>query len=1170
GTRQGKFDCSPLVLAVMLTLAVIPLAPTPARAEPLFFHLTTADGLSHNIVYTILQDRQGFLWFGTQDGLNRYDGYTFTVFRHRRSDPASLVNNTVNVLYEDRAGTLWVGTVGGLDSFSGVGERFHHHTALPPESIGALYEDADGILWVGTLGSGLFRYDPATGQARQYRHDPADPTSLSDNDVLSLYADRAGTLWVGTLHGGLNAFDRAGGHFTRYTHDAANPHSLSDGEVTVIYEDHAGDLWVGTGIAHEDAVGGLDRLEQADGRFIHYRYNPQDPQSLSHNHVQALYEDRSGALWIGTEEGLNLFDRAGGHFLRVVHDPLDGYSLGHNDITAIYEDRSGNLWFGTKGGGIDRYARAKERFRRYGHDSRDPNSLGASAVGAIAQDPAGILWLGLYGGGLDRLDRATGHITHYRHDPHDPHSLGHDHVTALSIDHQGVLWIGTSAGLDRFDAPTGRFVHYVHDPTDPHTLGAGSVKVILEDHAHDLWIGTEEPGTLSRLERASGAFVRYDAVSTFGVRAIIEDHHGDLWLGTYNGLVHFDRRRGTFIQYRHDDADPHSLSNDFVWAVAEDHDGILWVGTHGGLNRFDPTTEQFTAYTVEDGLPNDAIASLLIDEQGQLWLGTMGGGLSRFTPQTGVFRNYDIGDGLQGAHFFIGAAHRGRSGEMFFGGLDGFNAFYPAQVRDNPYVPPIVLTAFRKFDQVVDLGVPLADVKEVTLSYRDNFFAFEFAALDYTDPARNRYAYQLEGFDREWIACGARRYASYTNLPPGQYTFRVKGSNNDGVWNEEGLSVAVRITPPFWQTGWFRGLAAAVVLGIGLSIYRVRARNIAALREREERFRTLFESAPLCVFEVDLAPTPPRILRANPQAARAYGWLAEEWASVSLEQIFPAGARPDLERMTERLRAGETVHLESTHCRRDGGEFPVRMSAAPERAPGRKLAIVVVEDITAEKAWRSEEEAIAEERRRIAREIHDGLAQDLVSLRMKARLWHQLVDEAPQQMHAEIDALRDLLSNNIREVRRAIFALRPVALDELGFYPALRQFVTELGEQNQLRIDLSVVGPPERLPSTLEPVLFRIIQEALNNVVRHARAGTAEVELRLDEPDVVCLCVRDDGVGFDPSTVEQAALRGHLGLKQMRERVARLRGTLTLHSAPGRGTEICVVLPVEENLRRKT
>jgi PAS domain S-box-containing protein len=398
-------------------------------------------------------------------------------------------------------------------------------------------------------------------------------------------------------------------------------------------------------------------------------------------------------------------------------------------------------------------------------------------------------------------------------------------------------------------------------------------------------------------------------------------------------------------------------------------------------------------------------------------------------------------------------------------------------------------------------------------------------------------------------------------VPPGTYTFRVKGTNNDGLWNETGREIGITITPPFWEIWWFRILAVVIVAGVVGVVVRNRLRNIAILRESEERFRTLFENAPLCVFELDMTHSPARIIRANQESERTYGWLAVEFAAASLDKIFPDAARSVRQRLMDSLNAGEMVTIESTGLRRDGTEFPTRLSGTG-LAMGH--AILVVEDITVEKERRSEEEAIAEERRRIAREIHDGLAQDLAGLRFRVGLWHDLVNDDPAQMHAELDGLRDLLSRNIREVRRSIFALRPVALDELGFYPALHEFITEFGEQNQVHTDLRIEGPPERLPAFLEPVLFRIVQESLNNISKHAQARMAWIVLDLAAPAVVSLSVRDDGVGFDPAHQEQFAQHGHLGLKQMRERVERRKGTFEIHSQPGQGTEIRAVLPLGE------
>jgi len=1178
GRRGAKHRRVWLILFILIFLISLhpPILLQAQTPTPRFTRLTSEQGLSSNVVRCILQDSQGFMWFGTQDGLNRYDGYTFTVYRHLRSDPASLSNNTITALYQDYSGTLWIGTTAGLDSFTGDDAGFTHYPAVG-EEIGAIFEDATGILWIGTAGSGLFRYDRAVGQFTQYMYDPAKSHNLSDDDVTAIYEDRSGTLWVGTTYGGLNAFDRATEQFTPYRHGPTNPHSLSYDQVTTIYEDRSNVLWVGTGSDYEVAVGGLNASDDATGQFISYLHDSQDRHSLSNNHVRSVYEDQAGTLWIGTDDGLNIFDCATNTFVSYHHDPLNPHSLSSGAITAIYEDHAGVLWVGTDDEGINKYARAKEKFVRYQPDPLDSNSLSGAMIGALFEDHTGLLWIGVAGEGLDSLDRTTGQITHYSHDLDTPYSLSNNNVRALYEDHEGALWVGTNRGLDRFDRATSRFMHYIYAPDDPESLSPGAVKAIMEDHTHTLWVATEEPGAINKFDRAAETFIRYEHdptnpdsfINTYGVRAIYEDRAGDLWLGTYNGLVHFDRSTETFTRYRYDPADPHSLSHDFVWSIYEDPVGTLWIATAGGLNRFDRATGRFTAYTIENGLANDNVMGILAEEQGNLWLGT-DGGLSRFDPRTKIFRNYDVSDGLVSNEIMLGAMHQSKSGEMFWGTLDGFNAFYPAEVKDNPHIPPIVLTAFRKFDQVVEFDTPLADVEEITLSFRDNFFAFEFAALDYTDPAKNQYAYKLQGFDQDWIYCGSRRYASYTNLPPGEYTFHVKGTNNDGVWNEAGRALKVTITPPFWQTWWFRILAGAIGLGIVFAVVRARLRYVAVLRESEERFRALFENAPLCVFELDMGQTPPRIIHANRRAERFYGWSAAEFAPASLDRIFPPEAQPTLERILNALNTGETITLESTGLRRDGTQFPIRVSAAGlvlnevegEPGPGLKWAILAIEDITVEKERRSEEEAIAEERRRIAREIHDGLAQDLAGLRFEVGLWHKLVDDDPAQMHAELDGFQELLNKNIREVRRSIFALRPVALDELGFYPALRQFISEFGEQNQLHLDLRIIGPPERLPTFLEPVLFRIIQESLNNVSKHAQAGMVWIELNLESPEVVTLKVRDDGVGFDPAILGQVVQHGHLGLKQMRERVENLKGVFELSSQSGSGTEIQAVLPL--------
>ena len=841
-----------------------------------FERISLDQGLSQSVVLCIFQDSKGFMWFGTQDGLNRHDGYEFVVYKHDPENPHSLSDNLVQSIHEDESGVLWIGTNGGgLDRFDresapGAGaEQFIHYQNDPndPHSLSnndvqSIYQDQAGVLWIGTAG-GLDRLDresvpgAGAGQFIHYRNDPRDPHSLSNNNVTSIYEDRMGVLWIGTFGGGLNRFDPgstpgAGAErFIHYQNDPNDPHSLSNNNVVAIHEDRAGVLWFGT------FGGGLNRFDRDSEEFIHYQADPNDPHSLSSDNVQSIHGGEGGVLWIGTSEGgLDRFDQETERFVHYQHSPNDPHSLSNNDVQSIYESQAGVLWVGTFGGGLNKHDRDTEQFVRYQNVPGDPHSLSNDVVWSIQEDREGVLWIGTNGGGLNRLDResapgaSAGQFTHYQNDPTDPYSVSDNVVWSVYQDRESVLWVGTNAGLDRFERETGRFIHH---PT------VAGVLSIHQDQEGVLWIGTLGGG-LATFDREStpGAgteqFVTYQNVPTDThsladntVVSIYQDREGELWIGTFNGgLDRFDRGTGQFVHYANDPNDPHSLSNNTVLSIYQDREGVLWVGTGGGgLNKFDRATETFARYREKDGLPNDYVYGILEEDAPpggggrSLWLST-NRGLAQFNPQTETFKNYDVKDGLQSNEFNMSAYHKSSSGEMFFGGINGFNAFYPDDVKDNPYAPPIVITDFQLFNESVAAGgdsplqKPIEETKEIRLSYQDDFFSFEFAALHYAAPERNQYAYLMEGLDKDWNYVGTRRFAGYTNVPPGEYTFRVKGSSSDGVWNEQGASITITITPPFWQTWWFRILMGALVVGGVLGFFTLRVRAIEAQRQRLE------------------------------------------------------------------------------------------------------------------------------------------------------------------------------------------------------------------------------------------------------------------------------------------------------------------------------------------------
>jgi signal transduction histidine kinase/ligand-binding sensor domain-containing protein/CheY-like chemotaxis protein len=805
-----------------------------------FKHLTVKDGFSGYRVSSIYQDSQGIMWFGTdQSGLNRYDGYSFTIYQTELNNPQSISSNSIWSIVEDQKGALWIATWGGgLNRYDRETEQFHRYLHDPddPHSISSntvwtLYEDRAGTLWIATWGGGLNRFDPVTGQFHHYLHDPDDPYSLSHNNINSIYEDRAGALWIGTNGGGLARLDRATGRFTHYRHDPDDPQSLSNDFVLPIHEDPQGKLWIGT------RKGGLNVFDRETEQFHHYRHDPNDPQSLTDEFIYALHQDATGKLWIGTLAGLYTFDQETELFQRYQYDPEDPQGLSDNTVWSIYEDHEGSIWVGT-GNGLNLTSQ-KEPFLLFRSVPGNPISLSHNA---IHEDHVGDIWIGTRGGGgLSRLVRETGQFKRYQNNPNNPHSLSDNSIGAIYEDHEDVLWVGTaSGGLNRFDRETEQFHRYQHDPKDPGSISYPGIMAIYEDHAGAFWVGTRGGG-LNKFDRETEQFVSYQhdaqdpqSLSHDLTLSIYEDRTGELWIGTWGGgLNKFNRETEQFQRYQNDPINEHSLSDDVVGVIHEDRAGDLWIGTlSGGINKYDRESDSFVRFTEKDGLADNIVYGILEDERGNLWISTAGG-LSRFNPRTQVFRNYDASYGLHSSQFAQGH-YKSTSGQMFFGGINGFNTFYPEQVSDstNSYVPPIVLIDFQLGYKPVPIGgdsvlqQAISETKALRLSYADRVFSLGFAALSYVDPKKNQYRYRLEGFDADWTHTGSEhRRATYTNLNPGDYVFRVQGSNNHGVWNEEGVSLAITITPPWWQTWWFRGLAALLVIGLVVGAFVAQRRS---------------------------------------------------------------------------------------------------------------------------------------------------------------------------------------------------------------------------------------------------------------------------------------------------------------------------------------------------------
>ena len=850
--RQTRWTVPGVAACVLLACSGVASAAQARCTGLRFEHLSVEQGLSNGSVHAIHQDQRGFLWLGTEDGLNLYDGSSITIFRHQLGDPNSLSSSNFGKIYEDESGLLWFGTWGGgLDRYDPATNRFVHYRHDPgnPASISSdriefLVGDGAGGLWIGTERDGLNRYDGATGTFVRYRHDPADPNSLPNDRALAGWLDGEGGLWVGT-DGGLSRLTIATGVFEHVPVDPDSDTGLSSPRVRALAH-RDGQLWIGT------RGGGLNRLDLSTRRIEKFTHQPGAAGTLSGDAIARLHVDSNGTLWVATyAHGLNCYDGDSG-FHRVPESSVEPHSLSGSRVESFYEDRSRNLWIGTRGGGVNRLDLKGQKFVSYVHDPDIVNGLPHPGVHAITgvHDAAGdALWIGTDGGGLTRFDRGTGRFATVRHDDEDPESLSGDRVLALLSARDGTLWVGTyTGGLNRRSGQGG-FVAYRHDPADPSSLSGNRVQVLFEDRDGDVWAGTASG--LNRVRTGADGSVTFDvfrldagdagSISSNYITAIAQDRAGTLWFGTQRGLNAYDPDTGRFRRYLNDPDVSNSLASDIVQAVIEDvtRDGLLWVATEdGGLNRFDTNTGEFRVYAERDGLPSNAVAALEQDDTGMLWLSTSRG-LSRFDPIAEQFRNYDQTDGLLTHSFIRNASWRSERGEIFFGSVAGLSLFHPDNVQDNPYVPSVVLTSFKKFNEEVEFGRPLSAIDELTLNYDDNFFSFEFAALDFTAPIKNQYAYMLEGVDPGWVSAGNRNYANYTGVDPGRYVFRVIGSNNDGRWNDAGTSIRLTIAPPFWQTLWFRaGLLLSLALFVTVAyqwrtrVIRLRNRRLQEINSR--------------------------------------------------------------------------------------------------------------------------------------------------------------------------------------------------------------------------------------------------------------------------------------------------------------------------------------------------
>ncbi len=860
-----------------------------------FTHLTVEDGLSNGIVWRILQDSRGYMWFGTQDGLNRYDGNTITVFNQFNAQFGE--NESVEHLGEDKSGNLWF-VARNFYKFNPTTETF---SIIPLDSIidwklgyRRIFNDRNDNIWVINIGdsSTSFYKTSVVTETPQLIYNIPGLSSEKANS-MPIAEDNSGNIWFANLSG-LFKYDSETEDIVHYISEPGNPNSLSNNNIQSIHIDTEGIIWRGT------EKGVLNRFNPQTGHFRYFQV------PISGNSVlKALHEDQSGMLWIVTSfNGLFLFDKEKEQFFHYQHDPFDKSSLPSDRLESIYEDREGTIWIGTVGNGVSKYSPSQQRFGRYRHDPSNPNSLRDNNVWAIFEDREGVLWFG-HNKGLDSYHPKTMQVMHYENDPDNPASIKvGGNISAIFEDSNGVLWVGSyGGGLNHMNKKRGLFRHFVYNPEIENGISSNYVLSIYEDSKAILWIGvlvamggfdSGQPNTgLSSLDHKNEEFKQYPDFLADGVNMIYEDSNGELWISRESGISKFNREKEQFHSYSFNPTD--STSNRFSFTIHESSSEILWVGSQTGLYNFNRETETFSNYTEKDGLANDAIYGILEDDHGNLWLST-NGGLSKFNPAKETFRNYDVSDGLLSNEFRESSYFKGADGTMYFGSTNGVTAFHPDSVKDNSHIPAIKITDFKLFNKPVAIGgdsplqQSISTTKELTLTHEQNIFSFEFAALSYAAPEKNKYKYKLEGLEEDWNEVDSKqRIATYTNLDAGDYTFRVLGSNNDGIWNEEGASLKVKILPPWWETTWFRTIIGVLIVSGLFGGYRVRVRNLenqkrlleTEVKDRTKDLKAAKEHAEAATEQAEVAREQAEVAKEQAEVAREESEIAKEKAEVA-------------------------------------------------------------------------------------------------------------------------------------------------------------------------------------------------------------------------------------------------------------------------------------------------
>ncbi|MFZ5941099.1 MAG: two-component regulator propeller domain-containing protein [Bacteroidota bacterium] len=1145
----------------------------------MFRQYTTTDGLSQNRITSILQDSRGFMWFGTYDGLNRFDGYTFRVYKRDNPGNEKISNNFVNALAEDKNGNIWIGTGDGLNVYLYEKNRIVRYKKddgtgdfLPSGRINALLSDMNGYLWIGT-DQGISKIETGSNGEVLAISYPAIFPEIEQQAGLSIntfYQQDNTGIWIGTNQG-LFHYSFSGKEPEHFQFIPSDPQSLSNNLVQAIFADRAGTLWVGT-------MTGLNRALDTNGHFERYVNVSTDPLSLVHNVVTGISEDRNGQLLIGTLGGLSIYNREKNNFSSYTKNEEVQHGLNNEFISVVYPDQDGNVWIGTERGGINRYSIYQNNFDYLVHNINDPNSLSNNIVNSVYED-GNAVWIGTAGGGLNRLDKNTGRFRHYLHDAGNPATLSNDFVTTITRDKRGVLWVGTwGTGLHRLlpgNEKEGIFDHY----GTPAGLIDDYIAAITEDDEGWLWIATR--GGLDRfnpltteIRHVTGLIMNQPLTEVGSLRF---DRDGNLWIGTIHGLFMIPERATHVVgdhfseglYYSHDPKDPTSLPGNYITYILCDHSNNIWLGTYGNgiaildRDRSTPEDPVFHTLTEEAGLANNIVYSILEDNGGGIWIATENG-LSGYNPLEGKFRNYYMEDGLQGNQFYWSAAFKKEDGKLYFGGMNGLICFNPETLLDYFPMPRLCITDFSIYSEPINAGdLFKGDVileksifltNHISLPYSTKEFSFEFSALSYYQPDNFVYSYKMEPFDDQWIEVSSkRRFASYTNLPGGEYTFMVKarylGDNRD----YPPKTIKINIIPPFYATWWFR---IALLVFFGIIIFSYNRYRSYTLRKQKRILEMLVKK---------------RTAQIEEQKLR----LSEQAENLSKTNLMLEQQKEQIEGQNERLEQNNSEILSQR-------DMLIELNKKVQKTKDEQLEFFTY----------------------ISHEFRTPLTLILTPLE---KLMEEFRDAPPATKMKGIhnNALRLLhLINQLMEIRRLEKAKNTLRVSEGNISRFLAEIVKSFTPlANQKGVHIRLVSNPADIhclfdPERLENVIYNLLSNAFKYTPARGRISitayiTDNYHSRDDETVIISrqspgpkpgdryveISISDTGIGIPGAelkeifrrfyrvpTIDNKRIKGTgIGLYLTRELIKEHQGFLFIKSRQGVGTTFRFIIPFEKS-----